>query len=95
MHDTLNLLSRQNRRDFHVSVSCHKSIYFQGRSNLVGFYVPILSVTGLNTRQVDTCIMKVFRTRTKMCQYAISVRGPRHWNKLPPEIRQTKNFTQF
>ncbi len=28
-------------------------------------------------------------------EQAISVRGPRHWNSLPNELRQIENFTTF
>ena len=94
-HNTLGLLSLQNRHDLHMSVNCHKSIYFQGLSSLSGFYVPILRVTGRTTRQAETFIIHVPRMHTKLGQNAISVRGPKHWNGLPADLRLIQNFNQF
>ena len=91
----LLLLLLQNRRDLHMCVSCHKSIFFQGKSILSGFYVPVIAVTGRNTRFANTMSMKVPKTRTKMGQNAISYRGPKFWNSLPCELHMVENFTSF
>ena len=95
MHNALGLLSLQNRRDLHLAFSCHKSIYFNGLSSLSQYYVPVVSITGQSTRQTDTVCMRVPRMRTKIGQQAISYRGPKHWNRIPPELRLTSNFTTF
>ena len=95
MHQDLSLLTLQNRRDLHMCVSCHKSIYFDGKSCLSGFYVPVTAVTGRSTRAADTLVMKVPRMRTKLGQRAISYRGPKFWNSIPRELRIVENFTTF
>ncbi len=95
MHGGLSLLSLQNRRDLHMCVSCHKSIYFQGKSSPSGFYVHVIAVTGRNTRAADTLSMKVPRTKTKLGQYAISYRGPKFWKTIPRDLRLVENFATF
>ncbi len=95
MHNQLGLLYLQNRRDLHLAVTCHKSIYFNGLSSLSEFYIPVVSVTGRSTRQTDTVCMRVPRMRTKIGQQAISYRGPKHWNRLPADLRIISNFTMF
>ena len=42
MHRTLGLLPLDKRRFLHMSFDCHKSVYFNGKSSLSGFYVPVL-----------------------------------------------------
>ncbi len=96
MHRSLKLNLLHDRRNVHMALECHKSIYFQGHSSLAHFYVPIMPVnTNIRTRLMETKGMTVPRTRTNVGSRAYSVRGPKFWNSLKCEHRLIESFTTF
>ena len=95
MHNALNLLYLSQRRDLHLCVSCHKSIHLNGFSSLSNFYIPVLNVTDRNTRYADATRTQVPRTRTKIAEQVISVRGPKLWNSLPSDLRWIDDVIAF
>ena len=68
MHQSLNLLMLKQCRNLHMSVTCHKSVYFSGESSLLNFYVAVLQVHGRNTRYADSNKMQIPRTHTDIGQ---------------------------
>ena len=95
MHTRLQLLNLQNRCDLHMTCACHKAIYFEGQSSLSNFYVPIVTVTGRNTRNADTVAMRVRNIKSKLGRHSISYRGPRFRNQLPSDVRVIHNYNEF
>ena len=89
------LLLKEWNKIMHCTFLCHKSIYFEGRSSLSGFFVPVLNVTGRYTRLANTMSMTVPRKRTRLGRCAFSYRGPQLWSKLPAEARMLSKFPSF
>ena len=73
----------------------HVDIFSKSKSSLSSFYVPVVAITGRNTRLADTMCMKVPQTRTKLGQHASSHRGPKFWNSILKELKLVKNLTTF
>ena len=96
MHRSLKLNLLHDRRNIHMALECHKSIYFQGQSSLAHFYVPIMPLnTNIRTRLLETKGMTVPRTRTLVGSKAYSVRGPNFWNSLRCDLRLIDSYNSF
>ena len=71
-------------------------IYKQYHSQLTRRVIEIETVgenTGRETRQTSNLVVR--RTRTKLAESALSVRGPLIWNSLPLDIRQNTSINSF
>ena len=89
-HSALKILKLKDRKDLHLSMDCHKSIY-KRNSSLLKYFKP--KVTRV-TREGDT------RTgmpdiKTTMGRTAFSYRGPEHWDKFPQNLKTTTSRDSF
>ncbi len=93
MHKELQIMKLVERRDYHLGQLCHKNIHYDGTASLAKFFVKLQQ--GRTTRQTTANHMGVPKYRTVMGSKAISVRGPKYWNKLPNDLKIVVKLNPF
>ncbi len=95
MHTSLDHMLLQDRRNLHMGLQCHKSIYVEGNSSLGHFYEPIVRVGARTTCGESNRNMQVPRCRTRLRKLAYSVHGPVFWKSLRKEFTIKEDFVAF
>ena len=76
-------------------VICHKVMTSEGKSSLSRFFIP-LNVGGRRvTRRSTGKDMRVPKMNTNKGRCSIQFRGPNHWNKLNPNLKEIEKFRSF
>ena len=94
MHRELNIMTLKERRDFRLSVECHKNIHNEFAA-LKTFFIPITAVSVRNMRGTEANKMSVPNIVTQTGRKAFSYRGPQHWNKLEVRITKLETLNPF
>ena len=94
MHKELNIMTLKERREFHMSVECHKNIYNE-HAALKGFFIPLSEVAIRTTRMTEANNMSIPNIVTQTGRKAFSFRGPNHWNKLDDSLKKVDKLKQF
>ena len=96
MHIDLNLLKLDQRRELHLALRCHKNIYPDGVQSLENFFVKVNTVEGARRTRLHVAMtMKVPNIRSAKGRLAFSYWGPKFWNNVTLELRNTLSFTMF
>ena len=78
MHNELQLLKFDDRRDLHLSELCHKNIYYDTSASLSQYFIITPARNYRATRQRNKSHILVPRTKNVCGQKALGVRGPTH-----------------
>ncbi len=90
MHDDLQLLTLNQRRELHLSVDCHKHVNIPDSSLNYMFKSKRKRTTRSGPKLVE-----VPQRRTATGRKAFSFRGPNHWNNLDVSKRVIENQDSF
>ena len=94
MHKELNIMTLKERRDYHLSVECHKNIHNEFAA-LKMFFTPIAATNVRSTRGTEANKMCVPNLVTQTGRKAFSYRGPNHWNKLDSKLTKLMTLNPF
>ena len=90
MHDNLQLLTLKQRREYHLSIDCHKHVNISDSSLNYMFKQKTSRTTRSGPKLVD-----VPQRRMVTGRKAFSLRGPNHWNSLDVSKREIENQDSF
>ena len=94
MHKELNLMTLKERRDYHLSVECHKNVNNEFAA-LHSFFVPQSTIAVRSTRGTEANQMSIPKLVTQTGRKAFSFRGPDHWNRLNASLRKIDKLNPF
>ena len=87
-------MTLKERRDYHMSVECHKNVHNQFAA-LHSFFTPLSTIAVRTMRGTEAKQMSIPKKVTQTGRKAFSYRGPDHWNKLDVCLRNLDKVNPF
>ncbi len=94
MHHKLKLFKLDDRRTFHLSLTCHKAIYEENHS-LAKFFNKQRNLSDRVTRTLNSMNMAVPGLKSSKSRHSFAYRGTVHWNSLTNEFKNISKFNSF
>ena len=95
MFQELGWLTFPKRIQYHIGVMVFKSLNGLAPEYLTNLLTKPSQMHGRNLRSNDKEILKIPFSRTTYYDKSFSVTGPRFWNSLPLELRQSSHLNSF
>ena len=90
MHRDLNIMTLNQRRDYHFSLECYKQVT-NANSSLHHYFVPQIS---RRTRAGESKVM-VPDIRSTTGRKCFSYKGPVHWNQMSEDLKNSESVNAY
>lgn len=95
LHQELNLLTLYERRNYHLAVMTYKCLTDKAPGYLIDRLSYVSSIHPLNTRASQENDLYISRARHAIGNKAFSRLGPKIFNELPSNVRQSTSVISF
>ena len=95
MHEELNLMKLNTRRNIHLGNLCHKNVHLEVPSGVNKYFLRRATAAVRVSRRTNQFTVLVQDIRSQVGRKAISFRGPVFWNNIPNELKDITKYSCF